>query len=268
MQKEEDGENDSGEVEFESRDLSLRHEEMLDAFMASHAEGLRRVRPVEFPKCDIDEELEDVAFTAYELLEGLRHIWKCKPSFENADHSENAFVIHVLARILVPIFAFDEEDKMPVMRAWAEQVSQSSLERKERMGATTTGNKPDLRVRLFLLDDVDVEEVESEKELTEVDLELVFAEFSPFDAPETKHINDWARTGIIGSPWAFDLFDLTIPLSVSDRKAVETLLKNALTLRRYFRDVISRVRKLKTESMYLPLAPIDLRRQKTKWLEV
>ncbi|CAG8452853.1 4386_t:CDS:2 [Paraglomus occultum] len=63
-------------------------EEMLDAFMASHAEVLR---PVEFPKCDMDEELEDVAFTAYELLEGL-----------------------------------------------AEQVSQSSRERKERMGATTT----------------------------------------------------------------------------------------------------------------------------------
>ena len=44
---------------------------MLDEFMASHNEGLRRVRPVDFPKDDMDQELEDVVFTAFELLEGL-----------------------------------------------------------------------------------------------------------------------------------------------------------------------------------------------------
>jgi len=53
---------------------------------------------------------------------------------------------------------------------------------------------------------------------------------------------------------AFDLFDLTIPLRVSDREDVKTLLRNALTLRKYFRDVISRVKELKTKSVNLPAA--------------
>ena len=53
----------------------------------------------------------------------------------------------------------------------------------------------------------------------------------------------------------YDLFDLILPLRVSDREDVEILLKNALKLRRYFRNVTSRVNELRTKSMYLPLAP-------------
>src|SRR6185503_4805235 len=60
---------------------------------------------------------------------------------------------------------------------------------------------------------------------------------------------------------AFDLFDLTIPLRVSDREDVKTLLRNALTLRKYFRDVISRVNELKAKSMRLPAAPHSSRPQ-------
>ena len=46
-------------------------EEMLDKFMASHNKGLRRVRPADFPEGDMDQELEDIVFTVFELLEGL-----------------------------------------------------------------------------------------------------------------------------------------------------------------------------------------------------
>lgn len=238
-------------------------------------------------------------------------------------------------------------------------MSQSSRERKERMGATTTGNKPDLRCRLFLHDDDDQgkednndyvdddsdgddylesdyeeseddegdegdeddeddedEDDEEKEELSELDIELVFAEFSQLDAPKAKHVSDWKKllrqskdghyrlskvmlngrdtscdgakevskalndmpcVALLGTRdkvvvsvvdtfcggfyRAYDLFELTIPLRVSDRKVVETLLKNALTLRKYFRDVISRVAELKTKSMHLPLAPHSNRPQ-------
>ena len=117
----------------------------------------------------------------------------------------------------------------------AEQISQSSHERKMRMGAITTGNKPDLHIRLFLPDDEDnlsidteEEEVESDyndsdgddyldsyveesegddegnedneeddggekEELSELDIELVFAEFSQLGAPRAKHVSDWKK---------------------------------------------------------------------------
>jgi len=51
----------------------------------------------------------------------------------------------------------------------AEQISQSSRERKERMGAITTGNKPDLRIRLFLPDDEDNLGIDAEEEEVESD---------------------------------------------------------------------------------------------------
>jgi len=47
-------------------------EEMLDEFMASYNnnEG-GRVRPVKFPEGNMDQELEDIVSTAFELLHGL-----------------------------------------------------------------------------------------------------------------------------------------------------------------------------------------------------
>ena len=54
---------------------------------------------------------------------------------------------------------------------------------------------------------------------------------------------------------AYDLLELTIPLSVSNREDVKILLENALKLRRYFKNIASRVDELRTKSMDLPLAP-------------
>src|SRR5689334_9557968 len=34
-----------------------------------------------------------------------RDIWTCEPSTQDADYSENSYVIHVISKILQPIFA-------------------------------------------------------------------------------------------------------------------------------------------------------------------
>ncbi|CAG8546211.1 3685_t:CDS:2 [Paraglomus occultum] len=82
----------------------------------------------------------------HEHKKRTKDIWSNRPAIQNGDYNEQAYVTHVIGRILNPIFTYYES---PLIRGWAEQVSESSHDRKKEMSSTTTGNKPDFRVFFF-----------------------------------------------------------------------------------------------------------------------
>jgi len=52
--------------------LPTEAEEMLDEFIANKNEGLKRVRPITLPNTrDMDDELEDMLYVTFDLLEAL-----------------------------------------------------------------------------------------------------------------------------------------------------------------------------------------------------
>ncbi|CAG8622488.1 10401_t:CDS:10, partial [Paraglomus brasilianum] len=128
-------------------------------------EGLKRVRPVNFPGIEdnIDQELEDALFVTHGLLEGLQ-----VPSFERADYSENGYVVLAISKILDPIFACDEDETL-AMHAWAKQVSQSSHERKENF----RGENPDFKIMTNTKEEILFGEVKTKDSSLLVNKDLV-----------------------------------------------------------------------------------------------
>ncbi|CAG8617232.1 2540_t:CDS:2 [Paraglomus brasilianum] len=264
--------------------------------------------------------------------------------------------------------------------ARAEQVSESSHDRKQEMNSTTIGNKPDFRVKLFFSadsdegdseesesdegdseesesDEGDSEESESdeeeldEEESVSVDesveelgeesddgedidevfeesedeedgegeadggVELLFGECSRVNAKWPKHNRDWKKllrtckdghnrlykeilkgknkpssaakkitksllvvpmTGVLvvnnhiivfldSFYKAYEIFDLTVPLEVSQRSKVKNLLKNAIRLKMYFEGVADEVVSLKSKSNDLPPPKYRLRPDVQHW---
>ncbi|PKY57579.1 hypothetical protein RhiirA4_478737 [Rhizophagus irregularis] len=130
------------------------------------------MRPIVFPTEEIPIETRRTLMTTFDLLEGLRYIWSCRPALTEDEYSENAYVIHAVSRVLNPILAYS---KWPLKRAWSEQTSKSSQSRMVRMEATNSGKKPDLQVLL---------------NLDTLESELILAEISRLSPQNDKEIID------------------------------------------------------------------------------
>jgi hypothetical protein len=74
-------------------------------------------------------------------------MWSCRPLLTEADYSENSYTIHAISKLLDPILTYSQ---WPLKRAWSEQISKSSQNRKSRIGSVNLGKKPDLQVLLTL----------------------------------------------------------------------------------------------------------------------
>ncbi|CAG8684291.1 17276_t:CDS:2, partial [Funneliformis caledonium] len=216
------------------------------------------MRPFAFPQGEIPVESKRILMTVFDLLEGLRRIWSCRPLLTEDEYSENAYVIHAVSKVLDPIFTYS---KWPLKRAWSEQMSKSSQSRMERMEATNSGKKPDLQVLL---------------KLDMAESELVLAEFSRLLPQLDKEIIDWKKVVRICK----DCFDeryniffngrddtsdtarsintklgkvpilgiqLVIPLRISSRQTVEEFLKNALEMRSVVEKIIAMTVDIKDE---------------------
>ncbi|CAG8676243.1 4904_t:CDS:2, partial [Scutellospora calospora] len=140
---------------------------MLDEFVSSYSE-LRTdfdsalMRPISFPHGEMLLKTRRILMTTFDLLEGLRRIWSCRPLLTEEDYSENSYVIHAVSKVLDPFFTYF---KWPLKRAWSEQISKSSQSRKNQMGSVNLGKKPDLQVLLKLVVEISRLFPEQDKEV-------------------------------------------------------------------------------------------------------
>ncbi|CAG8597054.1 11564_t:CDS:2 [Ambispora leptoticha] len=128
------------------------------------------MRPITFPQEEMPVESRRIVMTAFDLLEGLRHIWSLRPLLIEDEYSENAYVIYAISKVLDPIFT-------GLSNAHGD-TSKSSQSRMDRMEATNSGKKPVLQVLL---------------KLDMVENELVLAEVSRLHPQQDKEIIDWKK---------------------------------------------------------------------------
>ncbi|KAF0484552.1 hypothetical protein F8M41_022967 [Gigaspora margarita] len=267
---------------------------MLDEFVSSYSE-LRSdfdpalMRPISFPHGEMTLGTRRILMTTFDLLEGLRRIWSCRPSLIEEDYSENSYVIHAVSKVLDPLFTYS---KWPLKRAWSEQTSKSSQSRKNRMGSINLGKKPDLQVLLKL--DMKANE-------------LVLVEISRLFPEQDKEVLDWKKLvrickdcfderyniffenredtssgarlihcelgkipvlgiQVIGERIFVSMLDLfegvfyrvyrvceiTIPLRISTRQVVEEFLRGSLRLRAIVEEIVGMSVSIKDEINLLP----------------
>ncbi|RIB22681.1 hypothetical protein C2G38_2243170 [Gigaspora rosea] len=66
------------------------------------------MRPISFPYREMTLRTRCILITTFDLLEGLRRIWSCRPSLTEKDYSENSYVIHVVSEVLDPLFTYSK----------------------------------------------------------------------------------------------------------------------------------------------------------------
>ncbi|CAJ0840137.1 769_t:CDS:2 [Entrophospora sp. SA101] len=82
---------------FHTTKLPNQISTMLNEFVSSYSDfridfDPALMQPISFPQGEVSLETRRILMTTFDLLEGLRHIWSCRPLLTEDDYSENAYV--------------------------------------------------------------------------------------------------------------------------------------------------------------------------------
>ncbi|CAG8496676.1 9705_t:CDS:2 [Dentiscutata heterogama] len=216
----------------------------LDEFVSSYSElrtdfDLALMLPISFPHGEMTLGTRRILITTFDLLEGLRRIWSCRPLLTEEDYSENSYVIHA--------------------------TSKSSQCRKNQMGSINLGKKPDLQVLLKL--DMKANELDcfderyniffENREDTSSGARLIHCELEKIPILEIQVIGECIFVSLL------DLFEgvfyrvyriceITIPLRISTHQVVEEFLRGSLKLRAIVIEIVGMLVSIKDEINLLP----------------